>query len=314
MLMKQSTPSGRVLYLVERDVSAVKNEAMGVFRIDPEFGNVEFAENKKARLGVLAIIGPGNGFGRRFPEALLAEIGVSRTRPYHEALGLSRGSEESNIPARRKWFGLTQSQYEIVAPHVFQCIQRFADERIALWKCGPDNPFFVKTPRHYWLRSKKTLFYNEGYKPRLASARFSISTQDVFFLKEVFSADLNVYWKERLPGLAKFVDLRLAQYRTKGYRRSFRKLGGVKNIISVFDNQQLPRYALEEMLDKYLPHGRANKFFHELAELIGWNGEKAEERKLADEAVVTSPNLKLKVISGLSGRDFIVFEIFSSKS
>lgn len=302
----------RILSFIEQDVRTVKEEALGVFRIDSDSQKIEFIENKNPRLGVLAILGSGEGFGRKFEEVLLVEIGVSRTRPYHEARGLARKEHESNVPQRRKWFDLTQDQYKRVAPFVFKQIQLLTDKRVGLWKCGVDNPFCVKTSRHYWMRSKKKLFISEAYKPQVQGARFSISLKDKFFLKQVYQAELSMFWKKRLEGLAKFIDLRLSSYRSNGYRRNFLTLQGVRQILDILEYKKLPAYALEEMVNTYLPEGRKNRLFNEIVSLVGWNGDKSEERRLAEEAIAMAPLPKLKVTSGINGSDFIVFEVFPS--
>ncbi|MDP2934832.1 MAG: hypothetical protein Q8N59_03650, partial [bacterium] len=131
--------------LIAKDVEVVEKEARFIFEISPDETRIEMRENPSSRLNVMAIIGPSQGLGRNWEKVLLAEIGISRSRPYHEARGLDVKSDLPSIPRRRKWFSLSLSQYRLVAPIVFKKIEGLAYQRISLWEKGPlsSNVFMV---------------------------------------------------------------------------------------------------------------------------------------------------------------------------
>jgi len=312
--------------LIVKDVRVVEEEAIGVFKIFPDW--VEFVENKSPRLGVLAVVGPAEGFGRKFEKALLLEVGVSRGRPYHPAKGLKRQLGQSEISKRRKWLSLSPEQYQLIAPFLFTKLQELTNERVPLWKKGPysEDPFLVPTPRHYWSRHYKTLFESIKYLPQPKGVRFSVSREDEFFLGDIYWAEknLNPYLSKKLMKLAKFIDLLLSYYRKNNWQgERFLRLRKVQHIQRVLRKIKLPAHLIKEIMDlkdrSGLPVVKDSRLA-EIAEKFGvkfYQG-KSEEQRLAERALANPSQrvgeIQLRVTTGLeAGKDYIVFEVFSSR-
>lgn len=318
--------------LVQRDVDLVEREAKIVIDIT----SLSIRQNPRPGLGIIAVVGPGKFLGMDFKKALLCEIGLGKSRPYHEA---KRPGGEKFIQKRRRWFSLTEEQYLIIAPEIFKLLQGLADNRIDNWKCGPnsDNPFRIRVPRSFWSRHEKTLFQTLSWKPLPRGARFAVSLSDEFdefLLKDIFWAELNLNsgLQGHLKGLARFIDLYLSVYKDKigknGFSRRFPKLKRVQQIREMIYSSSLSGspYLLIEMLN-YLPQKESNCLWPYITtHLIPFGGEETKERKLSTQAI-TGPESRLKGIqlrikTGLDGRnlyqktpkerDHVVFEIFSS--
>ncbi|OGZ32435.1 MAG: hypothetical protein A2V69_02340 [Candidatus Portnoybacteria bacterium RBG_13_40_8] len=321
--------SEKIPELAAKDVRIVKKEARIIFRISPDERLIETIENKNPRLDLIAIVGPTWEFNRGWKEVLLAEIGISRTRPYHEARGLNRKNEESNIPKRRKWFFLSPHQYQLIAPMIFKKIEGLAYERVCLWEKGPfsTDPFKLPSIRHYWLRSAKTLYVNDYWMSRISGARFTVSLRDVFIIRDICwaEANLNRYLRKVLRGLVNFIDLRLNWYKFsyKG-RRPFRTLDGTKQVEERLKSRFFTKHPhlLWEVIRR-LKEEKENKYWLHLAEMIAWTIREPEERKMAFMAVshpyLSHPRTRLGDIQLLvtteisKKKGYIVFEVFPRK-
>ncbi len=322
--MRRINPE-RILRLIARDVRVVEQEAIGVFEIFPDW--VEFVENKSPRLGVLAVVGPGKGFGRRFEKVLLLEMGVSRGRPYHPAKGLKRQLGQPEINKRRKWFSLSPEQYQLVAPFLFAKLQELTNQRESTWKTSAfsGDPFILPTPRYYWSRHQKTLFETVSYQPQPKGVRFSASREDEVLLRDIYWAEkhLNSYLRGKLIGLAKFIDLLLSYYQGNNWQgERFLKLQKVQWIQNVLRERKLPAYLIKEMMDlkdkRGLPLIKDSRF-GEIAKKFGVEvyQEKTEEQRLAEKALPNPSQrlseIQLRVTTGLEAdKDYVVFEIFPS--
>jgi hypothetical protein len=311
---------------IERDVANVMKNATAVIIISPDNKSFEFIENENPRLGILAIVGPTQGFGREFNKALLAEIGLGASYPYHKARGLNRQLDESDLPGRGRWSGLSKEQYILIASHIFNFIQKMAQARVKNWKTGPY--FNVPFTKNRWSRSGVTS--RETRKELPKGARFSISKKDQLLLSDLFWAELNLNKQlmNALAGFARAIDLRLNRIRQryKG-KKSFEKLSSARDVEDAI--YKLSLYLRKELLKK-LPGGKKNLFYSELKELFGLsNTEELPEQVLSKKAAnLPNPkerlgNIQLRITTGLDGinimgkskernedKDYIVFEVF----
>lgn len=308
--------------LVENDVNRVIRHASMIISLTPE-GSMSFI-NPDPRLNVLAVIGPGIGtpLKRFFERALLLEMGLGVSRPYHESKTGKRVKQEGpkGIPERRKWFHLTAEQYTQVASIIFSCLQEITNQKVANWKCNHENPFFIPTSHHYFSRHQKTLFTEEGYKPWPRGTRFAVSLEDRFLLSDIYWAEKhNPDLRRRLKGLAKFIDLRLNFSGTKKTksrpRKEFRELKRFVQVAGMLEKRNLPARHIVDLLD-FLPlkngHSRS-LYYYEISNLLGYTGEELREEKFVHQ-VLANPRqrlngIKLRITTGLSCRDHIVFEI-----
>lgn len=314
---------------VKRDVERVKKHAIGFLKIRRD-NCVELVANKgKIRLGVIGVVGPSQRFGQNFDEVLLCEIGVGSTRPYNKALGLKRVDSENSIPKRSKLFSLSWHQYQLVAPLLFALIKKIAYERVVLWKTGPfsNDPFWVPSKWHFWSGRERTFHSRFSWAIVTRGARFSVAREDEFFIRDIYWAERNLSEVviRQVEGLAGFISKRINWYSHKyKHRKPFFELKGVKQVKRIVEDSSLPRHLLIEAVrllrdDKK----KRSRFFHYVADMINWNGEETEERKLALQAYSYSkksnPRSRLKEIqlratTGLDAKkDYIVFEVYPQK-
>ena len=315
--------------LVQRDVDLVKKEAKIVINLS----TLNLIRNPKPGINLIAIIGPGEFLGRKYREALLCEIGLGRSRSYHDAQRPkdSKLNESRWVEKRRKWFFLNKEEYLVVAPLIFEILQELTDKKVATWKHNfySDDPFLLPTPRNYFSRHQKKLHQSISMRPQRTGIRFAVSKKDEFLVRDIYWAALNnLDLKIHLNGLAKFIDLYLSPYKKqRPLRRRFSKLKRVVRVkrtcLSLLSKRGA--YLLPELL-KCLPKGQRNPLWPHLVYLLGYGGSATKERRLADSALPDSKNrvgnLEVKITTGLFGkygkqgdiliRDHIVFEVLPS--
>jgi len=309
--------------LIKGDVELVKTEARFVFVISPDEKTIAVSENDNPRLNVFAVIGPSEGFGRHWDEALLAEIGIARTRPYREAKGLYRKAGQTSLHKRRKWFFLSEKQYQLVAPVIFKIMDIRAEKIVASWKSGcQSNRFLISVINHYWLRSRKRMVEKGYMLAVLTGIRFHASLKDEFFVRDIFWAELNQNKaiKKQINGLAKFISLRLHWYNEERYkgRKKITELIGYQEVKQRIENCYLKKFPhlMVELAKKLKQDHRLILFFPYLADIFNWYGGETEERKLASLAPETPylaerlGKIQVVVTTDLSKKqDFITFEV-----
>lgn len=298
------------------DVERVKQHAFVVIKISDE-GKLEFSINKvKARLQVMAIIGTVEKYG----EVILCEIGFGSTRPYSRCLGTHRRLvEESEIPRRRKAFSLSSVRYELVAPFIFDLLKMAAYERVSSWKNShlSDNPFMVEASKNRWSgrRMSVTEFYEKVI--RTAGIRFNVSTKDIFLLRDIYWADMHSNGKI-INGLVRFINMILHRpHKSSLSKERILKLNGIRDIRRIINRHSLPRHWRIEVVRK-LRDVKRNIDWDYVAEMIKWDGNDSEERKLTKE-VLPNPESRvidiwLKVTMGLEAqKGYVTFEVIPQK-
>jgi len=307
---------GEIPLLVARDVETVKREAKIIIRISrTRMENVW--RNPDGRLGVIAIIGPGEFQGKTYDKAILCEVGIGVSRPYHEAgkpLNSLRNGETAKIQRRWKWFSLTEEQYLAVSPILFLVFQKLTNEKVATWKKGffSDDPFLIPTARNYFSRHQKKVFSVNSRKPQPSGTRFAVSLNNLLLARDIFWAEFNnSFTVYRLKGLARFLDLYLSWL--NGNKYPIMKVSKVRerNIWKSLGPLSSKSPHLVPELLAYLPKRRLA--FSYISDLVGNSGE-TFERKLANSAL---PNpearlngISIRITTGISSkRDHIVFEV-----
>ncbi len=278
-------------------------------------GEAKGTINENSPLDVISIIGP-NQFGE---QSLLEEIGLDRARPFagRRILTEEVGKKHKYIPDRKRLYSMTEEQYLIVAPVVFGLLQLIVDTRVTQWPTGP----FYEIDCRYCRYSQAARKTNEWSRMRQwpRGLRFSVHRES-FFAKDVYWAELNLneIINNFLSGLARFIDMRLARYRTEWKERTeFANLKGVREVAGNIERNSLPPYLNSRLL---MYHN--NQFATYLAEMFDWNGKSAEE-ELAESALPDPEfrlgNIQLRVTSGLERRNkgkklnhYITFEVHAS--
>jgi len=272
--------------------------------------------NPDGRLGVIAIIGPGEFQGKMYGEAVLCEVGIGESRPYHAAkkpLSAMKGGEARSIAARRKWFSLTVSQYLAIAPILFLVFQKLTNEKVKNWEHGffSDDPFLIPTAYNRFSRHQKKFFSVSNYRPQACGTRFSVSLEDGFLVEDVYWGELNNYSTlHRLRGLARFLDV-FTSWNNGHKRKTLRISKGKEERIwkSLGPLSSKSPHLVPELL-RYLPKHKLA--FSYISNLVGGAHETAE-RKLASLALANPETrlngISIRITTGISKRDHIVFEV-----
>lgn len=247
--------------------------------------------------------------------AVLLEVGVGCSRPYHEAIGRNQTRPVSSISSRAKWFLLSMEQYKEVAPLVSENMDTYARERVSSWKNGPfsDDPFLIKTSRTWYSRGRKKTLYTPLVKkawPR--GIRFSVATRDELLLGDVLRADLS-YMQQSLTGLAKFIDMRLNGFRLT--RHSDEKLLGLKcvrDVIEAVERRRLLPHHIRFMADLRHSNGQKAIRHHRFRKIaMRWGIDNKIEPELLELAQGPCLGNQLKITTGLESlRPYVVFEVF----
>lgn len=313
-----------------RDVATVQREAAIVLRLTPD--GVTELWRPNARLNVLAVIGPTSAFGLEFAEAVLCEVGLHESRPYHRAKKprLARNTNEPRaIPQRRKWFQLTTEQYQLAGLAIFRQLQLLTNRRVATWKRGLDNPHYIKSSKSFFIKSQVKEFQARIYQQ--PACRFSSALADEQLVSDLYWAELNSpTTRNYLQGAARRIDVVLKRYRRDGYCRVPEQLIGFQRAEQTLKNlsRWLPGYLVAEVIN-HLPQGERNRLYQEVKDLVerisGHNGAPTRER-LMTQRVLPFPEARLqgsdlRVISMRkkrrkrdTPRDHIAFELYAQRT
>jgi hypothetical protein len=300
-----------IVGLVKKDVVVARKNARAVILLDSQ-GNVEVIESPNGRLGVIAVIGPGEAFGEKFSEALLLEIGIRRSRPYHEAFGLKRREGEANIHRRRNWFQISKEQYGQVAPLIFALIGKFAKEQVEKWR---SSHYSFWTPnRRYVGRKKKTrCYWRFDEWPR--GVRFTVSCLDELVLADVFFAEryINRQLVSKINSHAYLI-----HYVIRDAIKRNAPLLQAEAVTDLGDELKKATVHIRKYILGQIPRNLRRYQTEELETLFGISlNDSCRELELIGlagnpgKAYERIGDLQLKVTTGLeSKRDYVVFEVF----
>lgn len=196
---------------IKKDVDLIFLSARVVIVID-EDGNTKMVwHNDRWDLNIIAVIGPGSLMGMNFSEAVLFEIGIGATRPYHDARvhrNSCSGSGKKWLHKRGKWFCLGKDQYVKIRPAILGLIKEFAEKTIRSWR---NKTFTLKVEKSYISRRYKKIQERSSFIECLTGARFSASYRDDFFVRDIIQLELNnPVIKEKLEKLARFFNICLS--------------------------------------------------------------------------------------------------------
>jgi hypothetical protein len=309
--------------IIAGDVDVVEESASIVVGISSGNSGIEIRENPNSRLNVIAIVGPAQGFGRNWDKVLLAEIGISRNRPYMPSEGLDRGRGKAHLHRRRKWFSLSEDQYRMVAPIIFKLMNYRMANITSSWKFGSHaNGYLLPARNHWWSRSRKRTIVKNFMLSAPRGIRFNVSLRDEFFVRDIFWAELNQNQriKKQIEGLARWISLRLAYYNGDNYKgvRPVTGLVGYQEVLERIGSFYFGRFPhlRAELAKRLREDHRMQFFFVHLADILDWRGKETEERRLASLACsIPNPKervdkIQILVTSDLSrGKNFITFEV-----
>lgn len=275
-----------IILKAQRDVRLVNERAKIVLNIlnDEE---IEIRRNNNFSLNVMAITAMGYD-----GEELCEEIGLYKTKPFRASqigrtdrkrkLGPKPG-RRTCCPARHQNGGLSEEQYSLAAPVVFQELQRMVDERVAGWGRGPSAPYRIRVPvykRYGRGRITVRMMLLECQR----GLRFSVRAGSSF-AQDACWAELNsnVEVRRYLEYLATSFHECLAGYNTRALQMKGYKLKGFRCINHKLAKSNIPEHLLLETF-RYLPED--NGYYNQLAEFIGWDQERVSaERQLSNLAL-----------------------------
>jgi hypothetical protein len=236
---------------------------------------------------------------------------------------MNRKLDQSHSHDRRKWFSLSAEQYHLVAPIIFKKIDFLTQEKVSSWKSGsPSKRFIVPCSWNWWFRRGGKTVTHDSFFEIPCGISFSVSLQDKLLLYDICWAELNsnISIRRLVEGMAKNISLRLSYYHSsKHYKgvRNFDELKGAKEVKTMLKNSYLWKcpHLLVEVVTKIKKRKKCN-FWQYVADLIKWDGNETEQRKMASMAlpdrwsrlgsiqIHLTPNLNTKRI-----RDYVVFEV-----
>ncbi len=312
-------------HLADRDVELVRAEAAHLFIQDGD--GFSYLKHRNPGLGIIAVIGKpiaepllAELASCRFDSAVLLEIGIGKSRPYHDARRPKDCADGNSVwlPKRRKWFALAPEQYRAIAPEIFKLMQELTDRKIAARKCHPGNPFLISyLQRHYCQNTKRySERTNTGNFPQ--GTRYCADLRDGSLLDDLYFATLfgNAQVARHMTGAANYICRCLNRYKKNGYGTTkFAGLKRVDYIRKTLDSAILaPDWLKQEVLFS-LPDGRGYRMQENLLEYFGVSCETYPEKKQALQALRSGAkmrleNIQLRVLR--SAKNQAVFEVTAS--
>ncbi|NQV08933.1 hypothetical protein HQ529_03720 [Candidatus Woesearchaeota archaeon] len=317
----------KCIKLVEKDVNEVMRYATAIIVIAPNNKDFKLIQNPYPRLGILAVIGPTDSSDQKFRpkeisklnfnKALLMEIGLGPSRPYHQAKGINKKKHQSYIIKRRKWFSLTEQQYELIIPCLLDFIIEKSLERIKGWVLTGYQYFTVIKVKH---RYGKTIQYKTR-KKYAKGTRFAVSSKDNLFIRDLISISKNNSWdKDQIRGLYCFIEMKL-----RYFLKNKRKLGFFKKSETAYEIKEEIR-KIKPSLRGYILYKISKKLkspvYNDLVEIFGVReiDHLPRKRKITPSFLKISNDVRIEIAvppkrvyeitKKRSTRDSITFEIF----
>lgn len=300
---------------VAGDVALVKKRARALVLIKDN-GEIVISNQDNWKLNIIAVVGPGtiNGSEMFFQEAVLLEIGIGPTRPYHNSY-----ANRVWLHERKKWFFLSAEQYGRLRPMVFRVIKEIAMARISCWE---NLTWTMKEKKNHYSRKRKKFFQDRTrWREYPTGTRFSVSKKDDLFLADIyaFDAENNPLVRKQLEGLAKFIDLCLGGYCKERYtpRQMNRILssshGRAAAVATVLEQRRLFSHHYHWILNSGLV--RKKELFLQIAEHLGLATEERIHKAGYLMGLPVTGNgglygLQIRTIRpNFKRRDFVVFEV-----
>jgi len=288
------------LKMVDYDVRNVIRFARYVITILPD-EKFRVDENPNYKLGIIAVIGQTE----KFEKVVLLEVGIGPSRPYHPS--------EKVYSKRRKWFWLTEKQYNLIAPALFELVAVITKEQVAKRK----NAFFSFsfTKRKYTYRKKGFTSY-EKRKQFPQGSCFSVNLSDSFVANDICYAELHINKQvhKEIYGLGRLIDKRVNWYSPSRYKgkRTFKTLKVREDLILL--TKRLPRH-LKQHLVSFFPNGKSTMFYFHILNLLQVFGDDlCQEIQIADQALPKPKNrlrnIQLKTTRKHKDQNIVVFEVF----
>ncbi|MDD5032677.1 MAG: hypothetical protein PHC85_00955 [Candidatus Pacebacteria bacterium] len=270
------------------DVRILRKNASIVINIENNAEKPVLVENPNGRLNLIAVIGPSSFLweGKEYcvDEAVLLEIGAERARPYILSKAKRGKLKTKSLHGRNKRFFLSESQYKIAAPVLFDCIAKKATEKCSTrmragWKIHEKNTRWNKFRKNFEIKDKT--------KWRPNGSRFSVSKKDSLVLGDIFWAELNLNsaTKRQVDGIANAIGMVIVGWtekRGKDFKKFLKSQNGDEIKWSI---KRLPLYLEKIAMKRCIEINPKSRFVCDFCELLGINLEsKTDEEILAEKA------------------------------
>jgi len=316
-----------IIRKINADVARVENLALAVFEITKD-NQVIYRSNKNPRLSVLAIVGPPLLCEKEiykslspeilscFKKVLLAEIGVRRGRPYSEANGIGSYRGLPCLPRRRKWFYLTEKQYNLAAPQVFCWLFDFACRRANSWKAR-DSGRYIPVRKKIYDRKKNRWSYISTKEHVSRGTRFSVSPKDELLAADICLIDRltqTVLRRMQKGGLVRLIDLVLTNLQRKRKIKNWER--EIENIFSeskvpFVDKVEAIRSHQDFLPLKYRFKNHNDFFWKQIKVLYGRKKEKVKSENGDAGLRQRCGDIKLILTADhKKPKKYLVFEIF----
>lgn len=228
---RSQTNAQRVLKAVG-DVRRLKEEARYVLTVDKHGNPVSFIHNSTYLANLIAVLGPSEIFGFKLEEAVVLEIGISRTRPYRPVKQVAR---EGKKKISTKRFG-RRERVRAVRSHelagFWPALEKVFSSATYQTRLG------WKTKEGWWTTVKKGT--SKVVYEFERGVRFSVDHRDravkLFVLREEQRRR-----HEFLRGYAKAISAWLRRYVKKPYtEKRLKKLQGVIRTVESWKRVALP--------------------------------------------------------------------------
>jgi len=311
------TSSEKIKCRLDGDISLIKSHARFIIYVDDEGFPLRMLEREEGyKLDVLAIIGSAEVEDMYFPEVILLEIGMGKTKPYHDAKvpkNLHKEGETTWIHKRQKMASLSQKQLSNLWPYLENILVGKAIKQMSGWKSHtrvlPNSLVRIS-------HGNRGIHIKDTFREVKSGVRFSVSFADMEMIKVVLSSHL-IYMKETMRKLSYSLNRFLQRYKNSSYSSKELNLftksehGGVKAIVQYCDN--IPALHIAKMFQENMIGNRS--LLEQVFEQFGLCDmedvfffmeilEKINPRIIFEEATIWIPTEGFK-----KGRDSLVFQV-----
>lgn len=179
------------------DAALVLREAKYQIKFNAD-GKITHHKNNHGRLNVIAVFGPGH-------QELRLEVGLGRTRPYHECNIPDRQPHEPvNFVNRIRGEELNPAEYGLVRDALWELLIGITVERRGRWKNG--GTWYYQSTKNWVSRKNRRIHQHQVRYGIENGVHFSINTQDTQVLDDLMSLEFHPHnWRyHELNGFARF--------------------------------------------------------------------------------------------------------------
>lgn len=165
--IRSQTNARRVQKAVD-DVKRLKQKARYVLTIDAHGNLIDVKYNAKFFANLIAVLAPATFFGVQLSEALVLEIGISRTRPYRAVEQVTRrdGNKTTRrLTLRKRVRSIRTHELAKLWPRLEKVFASATYQARSKWKVK--DAWYVKSPRGVW-QFERGIYFSVDERDRAA--------------------------------------------------------------------------------------------------------------------------------------------------